>query len=843
MSGESTRDIAALLRERVIPRGGNRYGLVIGIEEYKDSRLNLRCAAADAKAIFDLMIDSDCGMFPKDNVRLLLNEYATRESIWRALSALRRDAGENDTVWIYYAGHAAPEDSLIYWVTHDADVDDLYGTGLSNHQLSRVMNDMRARRLLVLLDCCHAAAMAAQKNKSRALLSADETFAGYKGHGRITLSASDGKEKSVELGDIGHGAFTYFLEKGLRGEADADGDGVVTADELWHFLRSKVVDSSRKAGNTQTPVLLGEMQHDFALSLNPLEFGRRQKIGDTIRRMVGMGKSQLTTTEGHVCLELLRRAPRNEAERDLMAEFSALLEGSIRLNTFRRLIEDVRDMEPGAALGSTTKQDSVSPPVEADTTSTEATDKNGGNCEIQCGKMFPQLPEKYQWDREQCIEFINNWSSKHLGVLSNMADHCEVQDVQAHGYFAWVVKCEIEKREWTECRKGLNVKDPSGSLKFLSTKPPRIPTITPEIADRIADICPDCHGTGTYVCPNCYGKGYVQCPECKGTGAFVDLDGDYDYSILCQKCNGTKMIPCTACKGIAKRQCRTCNGTGVPFRLDIHLTEFPKIRTEDELRKLPRLLSSDNWVESDECLTGSTPIAIEICSHCKGTGEFVCDVCFGKGCVQCPECKGTGAFVDLDGDYDYSIPCQRCNGAKMLPCTACKGVPNRPCEICNGSGVVAVYPAIEVSRIIETLQGTSAPGVGMVGDKRTVALARLEGDVPSVCRETATLLESFEGSEVLPKRLALRAKDDNARMTRIRVDLRWYPYMLCRMKKYLSGESFVIAINCINKKVIHVQGACPKSSGFWSRLFGWGSKPFEKHIKPEQEFMLKQLES
>ncbi|MHA1566133.1 MAG: hypothetical protein ACTSX7_12540, partial [Alphaproteobacteria bacterium] len=68
MADNATRDITAFLRQRVVPPGGSRHGLVVGIEQYRDARLNLRCAAADAKAIFDLMTDPDCGMFPKDNV-------------------------------------------------------------------------------------------------------------------------------------------------------------------------------------------------------------------------------------------------------------------------------------------------------------------------------------------------------------------------------------------------------------------------------------------------------------------------------------------------------------------------------------------------------------------------------------------------------------------------------------------------------------------------------------------------------------------------------------------------------------------------------------------------------
>jgi hypothetical protein len=342
MAENATRDIAALLRERVVPPGGSRHGLVVGIEQYRDARLNLRCAAADAKAIFDLMTDPECGMFPKKNVRLLLNEEATRDGVWRALSALRRSAGESDTVWVYYAGHAAPEESRLYWVTHDADVDDLYGTGLSSDQISRVLGDIRAKRLLVLLDCCHAAATAAQRNPTRAVLTADEVFSCHKGYGRITLSSSDGKEKSVELGEVGHGAFTYFLEQGLRGEADTDGDGVVTADELWSYLRSRVVDASQRAGSAQTPLLVGEMRHDFALSLNPITVDYKKRLLRVVTSAIGLGPDRLSTEEAEVCIQVLKRAPKTPQEEALLHELDKGLAHTPTVRLLKVLIDVVK---------------------------------------------------------------------------------------------------------------------------------------------------------------------------------------------------------------------------------------------------------------------------------------------------------------------------------------------------------------------------------------------------------------------------------------------------------------------------------------------------------------------
>lgn len=373
---DSIRDIQACLREKLTPRGSSRYGLVIGIEKYSDSRLNLRCANADAKAIYDLMIDQDCGMFSNKNVELLLDTDATKENIWRALANLRRKAGENDTVWVYYAGHAAPEGSNLFWVTYDSDVDDLYGTGLANEQISKVLSDIQARQMLVLLDCCHAAATSIQKNPTRTVLTAEEIFACYKGKGRITLSSSDGKEKSIELGDLGHGVFTYFLEKGLRGEADIDSEGIVSADKLWNYLRDKVKKASTSAGNPQNPVLIGEMTHDLIFTLNPIAAKHKKHIADTIAALVGLSDDHLTTEEAELCIEILRCGPRTVEQRQIASEFNSLVSGALKVRTFKLLLKAVKT---GAAqiedIKITENHSKIKGDEETESTTVEKTDK------------------------------------------------------------------------------------------------------------------------------------------------------------------------------------------------------------------------------------------------------------------------------------------------------------------------------------------------------------------------------------------------------------------------------------------------------------------------------------
>ena len=407
---DMARDIQVVQREQVVPDGARRHGLVIGIERYRDERLNLRCARADAQSMYDLMIDPDCGLFAPGNVRLLLDADATRDNVWRAFSQLRRSAAASDTVWVYYAGHAAPEDRGVYWVLHDSEVDDLFGTGLAQDQIVRVLDDIRAERLMVFLDCCHAAATAAQKNPTRAVLQTEDLFGAYQGQGRITISSCKADEKSVELGDLGHGAFTYYLTKGLCGEADHDRDGVVTADELWDYLRRQVSDAAQRVGNRQSPTWRGDKTHELALTLNPIAHQRKAQLAQAVERLVGLGPERLSTDEGDYCIELLRRGPKTEAERVVVAELEHLAAGGARIASFKLLLPTARHR--------TEQRPSPEAPPGSDVTShsTEAED----GCRAEFESIQKLLASRVQQERfADALTELTRWGDVAAGLASD----------------------------------------------------------------------------------------------------------------------------------------------------------------------------------------------------------------------------------------------------------------------------------------------------------------------------------------------------------------------------------------------------------------------------------------
>jgi len=84
------------------------------------------------------------------------------------------------------------------------------------------------------------------------------------GEGIAVLSASDDKQGSAEGAQFGggHGAFTWFLLSGLRGEADYNQDRRVTLGELIPYLSEHV---RRATNNAQSPTVAGRF--DLALSM------------------------------------------------------------------------------------------------------------------------------------------------------------------------------------------------------------------------------------------------------------------------------------------------------------------------------------------------------------------------------------------------------------------------------------------------------------------------------------------------------------------------------------------------------------------------------------------------
>jgi hypothetical protein len=252
----------------------NIWAVVVGINDYPKTR-RLKWAVNDARAFYRHLLDVI--QVPDENVTLLLNEGASLGRLRSTLGTqLKKMAGKDDMVIIYFAGHGATEKDVLspdgdglekYILPYDVDPEDLYASALPMREISHIFYRIQSERIIFIADACYSGASGGRTislsgiraNISDAFL--DRITAGK---GTIIMTASGANEVSAEDEKLQHGVFTFYLLEGLAGAADADKDGLITVDEIYHYVSVKV---PRATGQEQHPVKKGTVEGRLILSI------------------------------------------------------------------------------------------------------------------------------------------------------------------------------------------------------------------------------------------------------------------------------------------------------------------------------------------------------------------------------------------------------------------------------------------------------------------------------------------------------------------------------------------------------------------------------------------------
>jgi len=252
----------------------NIWAVVIGINNYPKTR-RLKWAVNDARAFYRHLVDVI--QIPDENVTLLLNKDAGLARLRSALGThLKKMAGKEDMVIIYFAGHGATEKDVLspdgdglekYLLPYDVDPRDLYASALPMREISHIFYRIQSQRIIFIADSCYSGASGGRTislsgiraNISDAFL---DRIAG--GKGTVIMTASGANEVSAEDEKLQHGVFTYYLLEGLKGAADTDKDGLVTVDEAYRYVSTHV---PRTTGQEQHPVKKGTVEGRLILSI------------------------------------------------------------------------------------------------------------------------------------------------------------------------------------------------------------------------------------------------------------------------------------------------------------------------------------------------------------------------------------------------------------------------------------------------------------------------------------------------------------------------------------------------------------------------------------------------
>lgn len=168
----------------------------------------------------------------------------------------RRVTAETDLV-VYWAGHGQTDlqTRTAYLLPNDADPNYPAQTGLALTELYHRLAALKARSVVVFIDACFSGST----REGAALLAGARGAVVSVEHPALrsatmaVFSAATGEQVANAWPAQQHGVFTYWLLKGLRGDADTDADGVIRVDELDRFVRGRVVQSAAGLDREQTP--------------------------------------------------------------------------------------------------------------------------------------------------------------------------------------------------------------------------------------------------------------------------------------------------------------------------------------------------------------------------------------------------------------------------------------------------------------------------------------------------------------------------------------------------------------------------------------------------------------
>ena len=235
----------------------------------------------DVDALWQVLVNPEIGGFGESDIAVLKD--ADEKPIREAIHNLFTEKKPDDLLLFYFSGHGITDKYNNFYLTGTATRDEApEHTAVQAEYLHNLMGRSRSQRQVLILDCCHSGAIVkGMRHKGSEKV---QVLPKLGGEGRAILTASDSTEYAFEQEGFELSLYTHFLVEGLRtGAADRDGDGDISIDELYDYVRAKVKGTNDRMSPEFHPVREGHriILAKAALDDPKLRFRREvEKVAD-----------------------------------------------------------------------------------------------------------------------------------------------------------------------------------------------------------------------------------------------------------------------------------------------------------------------------------------------------------------------------------------------------------------------------------------------------------------------------------------------------------------------------------------------------------------------------------
>ncbi len=237
------------------------HALIVGVGADLPRTIN------DAKGLANILKDKGRCAYPPEQVHLLTSEQANRKSVLTALDKLAQSTDSDSTVIIYFSGHGYTTGQSYYLMTYGYDVNRLDKTTISGTEFAGKLKAIQAKKVVVLLDCCHAGGVSKKDvglTKSPIPIPHDALEELEKGRGYAFIASSRENEFSYLYHGDKYSLFTQALIEVLQGQTKNE-EGYVRILDLAGYT-CEVVPKRTKNEDKQHPIFDFKQSDNFAIA-------------------------------------------------------------------------------------------------------------------------------------------------------------------------------------------------------------------------------------------------------------------------------------------------------------------------------------------------------------------------------------------------------------------------------------------------------------------------------------------------------------------------------------------------------------------------------------------------
>ena len=260
------------------PVKGKTYAVVVGISKYEnmDEDSQLEFADEDARVFAGYLRSAAGGSVPEENIKLLLNKDATYSNIYDALKWLLDSCQKNDLAYFYFSGHGSLENITMsqeaYLISYNTLPNNFAYNAVRIGYVNDLANTLSARnngKVILITDACHSGSVSIDATGMK--LAADQLRKTRSNEIRLSSCQKDQLSNEDIFWGGGRSVFSYYLVKGLMGEADLRHDHSITVSDIKIYLDSVFsIDKKLASLPEQKPLIAGNDHFKLATVSGPI---------------------------------------------------------------------------------------------------------------------------------------------------------------------------------------------------------------------------------------------------------------------------------------------------------------------------------------------------------------------------------------------------------------------------------------------------------------------------------------------------------------------------------------------------------------------------------------------